>query len=427
MRAASRTSGSSAGCVAVPTDLGLAEVVVLGPAPPLRGGIAAHTARVIEHLLARGVTAQALSYRRLYPQMLFPGRTQRTDAAAPAWCHEVLDVLGPATWRDVRRQLQHSSCRVVLQWWHPVVAPALLWATSGIARERLVAVCHNVLPHDRVWGAELVARRVLGRCGRVVCHSDSEFEVLSRVVGARGPKLCQVPLPSLIPPGNRSAARPAELVALPAGARIFLAAGHQRAYKGTAGLLRAWQRSRRPPEARLVVVGESYLRGSALREVARLAAADPSIVIVDRYVEDAELVSFLASSEALLAAHLAASQSGVIPIARALGLACVVSDAGGLAEQAGLTGSDGRGEVARDGSGGDGDVRSANREANGEEVDPRGEVVSAGDEGRLAQALERRFSAFTRTPEQRGVLGPNDSYVENWAAVVEAMGIRGRP
>lgn len=318
-------------------------VVVVGPAPPLRGGISAHTARLVEALRLGGRDARAFSYRRLYPSAGFPGRTQRVAAAASDWNEEILDVLVPSSWTELRRRLAWTGdAAVVLQWWHPVVAPALLAATRDIDRHRLVAVCHNVRPHEALPGATLAARALLGRCGRVVCHSNAQAREVKKLLGGGSTDIVSVGLPPLVPIatllgarlGRPAAAGPHELEGLPEGARLVVAAGHARNYKALDVLVSAWSSAPRPPEARLLLVGESYLRGRARRRLQLQAAADPSIVIVDRYVEDAELVSILARAEVVVAAYRRASQSGVLPIAKALGVTTVVSDAGGLAEQA---------------------------------------------------------------------------------------------
>ena len=381
--------------------LAASQVVVVGPAPPLRGGIAAHSAGLVEYLRAQGVVASVASYRRLYPSLGFPGRSQRSAAPHPPWSDEILDVLGPRSWARLRRHLEASQATVVLQWWHPVVAPALLGATRGLARERLVAVCHNALPHERLPGAAVAARRALGRCGRVLCHSAAEAAVVERLLGARAGEIVQTPLPCLVATADLGRATcPAEVAAMGGDARFVVAAGHLRAYKGTAVLLRAWARARRPAAARLLLVGESYLRGRGRREVAALVGNDPSIVLVDRYVEDAELVSFVAFAEALVAPYLSASQSGMIAIARALGVPCIVSDAGGLAEQAAA------GAPAGD-----------------------CQVVKAGDVGALAAALEGRFALAPRRPHALAIerRGDGQRILDDWQRVAEAMGIGRRP
>jgi D-inositol-3-phosphate glycosyltransferase len=366
-----------------------ADVVVVGPMPPLRGGIAQHGERLGEAVLAAGLRAAAVSFRRLYPSAFFPGRTQRTESSSPAWSREILDVLGPASWLKTARLLEASHATVVLEWWHPVTAAAFAVATRRVPRERLVAVCHNAIPHEPVPAAASAARLVLSRCGRVVCHSRAEADRLAGLLGAGATQVTPVPLPCLVSETDL-AARPRlpELAGLAASSRLVVAAGHVRPYKDIALLVRAWRRAKRPAEARLVVVGESYLSRSGAREVQAAAGSDGSILFVNRYVEDAELVQFLRSAEVVVAVHRRASQSGLLPLARELGAACLVSDAGGLAEQAG-----------RDGG--------------------RSEVVPAGDEHALAAALERRLAAPPAARRQGS--GSPESRAAGWRRVLDAI------
>jgi len=320
----------------------------------------------------------------------------------------------------------------VMQWWHPVVAPALLAATAGLEAGRLVAVCHNALPHEWTPAAAAAARAVLGRCSRVVCHSRSQEAVVRGLLERASREIVVVPLPCLLPPsawtgasafpfepaapelaglerveterpdrGARPDAGGLRNVAAPGDARdtvdvrAFVAAGHQRLYKGGACLLRAWLMAKRPAGARLIVVGESYLRGRARREFKDLAVRDPSIYVVDRYVGDEELVQCLRSAEALVVAHRTASQSGLVPIARLLGLPCIVSDAGGLAEQTG----------------------------------PDDTVVEAGDVAALAAAIEARLAVSPSQvrPTPGDEAARHRSFADDWRRVVEAIRMPARP
>jgi D-inositol-3-phosphate glycosyltransferase len=366
-----------------------ADVIVVGPMPPLRGGIAQHGQRLGEAALAAGFRAAAVSFRRLYPAALFPGRSQRTASSSPAWSREILDVIGPASWLEAARLLEASHATVILEWWHPVAAAAFAIATRRVPRERLVAVCHNAIPHEPVPAAAAAARFVLSRCGRVVCHSQAEAGRLAGLLRFGATEITSVPLPCLVSEAEL-AARPAlpELAGLAAGSRLFVAAGHVRPYKDVALLVRAWRRAKRPAGAHLVVVGESYLSRAGAREVHSAAGSDDSILFVNRYVEDAELAQFLRSAEVVVAAHRHASQSGLVPLAREVGAACLVSDAGGLAEQA-----------TTDGGG--------------------SEVVPAGDEGALAAALERRLAA--PPPARSEGSGSPETRAAAWRRLLDAI------
>jgi glycosyltransferase involved in cell wall biosynthesis len=365
-----------------------ADLVLVGPVPPLRGGIAQHTLRLGEAAHAAGLRVAAVSFARLYPAVFFPGRNQRTAAPPAEWSREILDVLSPPTWLAVARLLETSRAKVVLQWWHPVVAPAWAAATRRLPRERLAAVCHNTVPHEPVPGAAAAARFVLSRCSRVVCHSAAEARRAGALLGS-GARVAEAALPCLLSEADLAGGRPPpELAGLPADTRFVVAAGHVRPYKDVALLLRAWRRARRPAGARLVVAGESYLAAAGQAGMLAAAEQDASISIVNRYLEDTELMFLLRSAELVVAAHRAASQSGVVAVARALGTPCLVSDAGGLAEQ-----------VAADGA--------------------AAEVVPAGDEDALREALERRLAG---TPPERVVTADARRVRDaRWPLVLDAV------
>lgn len=375
-------------------DVARADAIVVGPAPPLRGGIAAHTARLVEAMRADGMRVAVLSYRRLYPALLFPGRSQRTGASPFEGSAELVDVLSPRTWARARELLGASRATVVLQWWHPVVAPALLAATRGLDRRRVVAVVHNLLPHEGLPGARAAARLVLARAGRVVCHGRGEAGAVRAELGEAA-DVRTVALPCLLPPRlvvGAAGGIDAPDAAREPGARWAVAGGHVRSYKAIDVLLEAWLAARLPPGARLAVVGESYLGGRERRRVLDLVRSSPSIVLVDRYVDDAELVSWLRVADVLVAAHRRATQSGTVPVAAAMGVPCIVSDAGELAAQAGAGAS----------------------------------VVRAGSIEDLARALERAFAANPRPWSHPG----DDAatrIADGWRRVIEAIVARRRP
>jgi glycosyltransferase involved in cell wall biosynthesis len=358
-------------------------VCIVGPAPPLRGGIACHTAGLAAALESRGHRVRVISYARLYPRLLFPGRSQVDGSAALGEAR--IDTLSPRSWIDVRRELAAESADlIVAQWWHPVAGPALL-TCLGRERARTVVVCHNVRPHERTVAAAFVARRVLEKARAVVCHSAA----IGREVAGLAPRLAreQAPMPLLVeppavsgPPAERASERPSAL---------FL--GLIRSYKGLDVLLRAWGEALLPEGATLTIAGESYLGRGRLE---RAIAATPNagrIRLIDRYVSDEERWRLLLAAHALVLPYRTASQSGVLPLALAAGVRVIASDAGGLAEP--LRGN------------------------------PRHRVVGAGRIAELRSALEEVLwdsAAAGDAPQQRPLLD-RGTVDRSWGPVVSSL------
>ena len=61
----------------------LKKIVLLTPAHPLRGGIAASSERLALELNHLGYEVVVVSFRLQYPNFLFPGATQFTDDPPP--------------------------------------------------------------------------------------------------------------------------------------------------------------------------------------------------------------------------------------------------------------------------------------------------------------------------------------------------------
>ncbi len=51
-------------------------ISIIGPAYPLRGGIAHHVFWLRRELTARAHTVQVVSFRKLYPRIFFPGTSE---------------------------------------------------------------------------------------------------------------------------------------------------------------------------------------------------------------------------------------------------------------------------------------------------------------------------------------------------------------
>src|SRR5260370_26132719 len=97
-------------------------ITVIGPAYPLRGGIAHDVYCLKQELTRRGHSVQVISFRKLYPNIFFPGKTELdvSSATLDAGAEPVLNPLGPITWaRAFKRVKSFGPDGVVFQWWQP--------------------------------------------------------------------------------------------------------------------------------------------------------------------------------------------------------------------------------------------------------------------------------------------------------------------
>ncbi len=297
-------------------------VAVIGPFPPIKGGIAQHTACVADALEDAGCSVQRHGWANQYPRFLY-GRDEADRSAAPDPAVKTnLRWYSPLSWVRAGRQARRSKL-VLFPWVTPVHAlPQLLWLWLCRGSRRVMHV-HNVTPHESFPLATTWARLVLARADLLVCHAQAIADELDAIgvrttvkVTPHAPNLAVVPGPPPVTPPTRL---------------LFL--GTIRAYKGlpvavgAADLLCRTGRC----DVTITIAGEAWERGELPneRDVEDLMVP---IEIRSRYIPDAELVELLQSHHIVVAPYRTATQSGVIPLAFAAGRPVVATRVGGLTE-----------------------------------------------------------------------------------------------
>lgn len=224
----------------------------------------------------------------------------------------------PGLGAALRGFAQEQGAEVVLSAmthpWTGFVAPGL--ARAGLV---YVPVIHDAAPHpgDKTFLFNWSLGRELAAARAAVVLSDATAESVAR--HSPGLKLIRLPIGAHLPHG----------VAVSVARFDFLFFGRIRAYKGLDLLRDAWPLLRAVnPDATLRVLGEGDVEACA-------PGLDglPGVTVERRWVPDAEMAAEIASARALVLPYREASQSGVVPIALALGLPVVATAVGGLTEQ----------------------------------------------------------------------------------------------
>ncbi|MEJ2589150.1 MAG: glycosyl transferase family 1, partial [Deltaproteobacteria bacterium] len=111
-------------------------IALIGPTYPFRGGISHYTTLLFRHLKKRHDTL-FISFRRQYPKILFPGRSDidpsrerlREPGSLP-----LIDSINPFTWLNAAfRIIRYRADLVILPWWVSFWAPQF-WTISSVAR-----------------------------------------------------------------------------------------------------------------------------------------------------------------------------------------------------------------------------------------------------------------------------------------------------
>lgn len=302
-------------------------ISIIGPAYPLRGGIAHHVYWLHKELTARNHKVQIVSFRKLYPSLFFPGKTEidssslKLDPAAVP----ILTPLNPITWRRAFKLIKSFSPDVIVfQWWQPFFAPlvGVLARSLRNAGMQCVIECHNVFPHERTPLDAPLLRFALSAADHLITHSTNDREVLAALIPGKNVKVSPLPVPEAF---STSSERQR-------GGRTLLFFGKVRKYKGLEVLLKAMPSVLKRIECELLIVGEFYDSIARYEQLIRELGIQNNVRIDNRYVTNEEIPAIFDRADVLVLPYVSASQSAVARIALASGLPIIATRAGGLGE-----------------------------------------------------------------------------------------------
>jgi glycosyltransferase involved in cell wall biosynthesis len=318
------------------------QITVIGPTYPFRGGIAHYTTLLVRALRSAGHRVDFLSFRRQYPQLLFPGRTDRDPSRTVLQepCCYLIDPLNPLTWRAAAARIrQQRPDLVVLQWWVPYWAPFLATLMRSIRRAGgppVVVMVHNLVPHD---GGSLLDRRLtrLALRGAAALCVHSSTDAAAAAAQFPDQPIVQLRMPAFLPLLAEPAATDCSMASqygLPAEQQRIelLLFGFIRPYKGLAVLIEALAGCVQRERLHLRIAGEIWHDRSRIERLIRRHRLSGQVTLLNRYIPNEELPALFAGADALVLPYLSASQSAVVPLALAAGKPVVTTTVGGLPE-----------------------------------------------------------------------------------------------
>ncbi len=305
-------------------------LALIGPFPPYRGGIAQFTKLLSDAFESAGDSVERITYKRLYPSFLFPGKSQ-VDCDSPFSDDPtpLIDSLLPVRWASTRKYLRSLDLDgILVQWWHPFFAPAL---RGSLPPEiSCAAICHNVLPHESFPLARSLLRGFLKRMKLIVTHSRSDGEAALGVLGELNILKLYLPLYEQYTNGGKSRDFVRNELGYGSEDNVILFFGLVRPYKGLMDLLHAAKEL--PRTVKLLVVGECYSDRDALTREMSGTELQERVKWIDRFVPDSEVAGYFRASDVVALPYRHATQSAVAQIALAFRKPLVLTRTGGLSE-----------------------------------------------------------------------------------------------
>lgn len=316
------------------------KIVLISPAHPLRGGIAASSERLASELQNMGHQVVVYSFALQYPSLLFPGKTQYSDAPAPVGLSikTRLNSINPLNWIKVSREIAlEYPDRIIVRFWLPFMAPCLgstvrlarWWARSNL---RITALVDNIIPHEKRLGDKLLARFFVRSCNDFVVMSHAvEDEIRAFLpIGAPVQKVRFAPHPVYdiygAPIPKEEARRQLNL---PIDIPLVLFFGFIRPYKGLDLLLEALAHT---PYLHALVAGECYSDWQPYQRLIEKHQLQSRVHLHTYFIKDKNVALYFSAADLIAQPYKSATQSGISQIAYHFEKPMLVTDVGGLPE-----------------------------------------------------------------------------------------------
>jgi len=312
------------------------KIVIISPAHPFRGGIAASSERLAIEFINLGHEVEIHTFTKQYPSLLFPGKTQYSSSEAPQnlKIKRTIHAFNPFNWFRSGRILRNTDADIIVtRYWLPFMAPALGMVNwIGKKNRKTIGLVDNIIPHEKHFYDPILSNFFVRQMDGFIVMSKSVKEELRQFTKTKPIEYFPHPIYDIYgdKPSREEAIAKLKLDPM---LNYLLFFGFIRDYKGLDLLLEAINDNKiREKKLKLIVAGEFYgNREKYIKQIADLDLED-SVILRSDFIPDDEVKYYFSASDLLVQPYKTATQSGIAQIAYHFELPMVVTNVGGLPE-----------------------------------------------------------------------------------------------
>ncbi|MFC4232641.1 glycosyltransferase [Parasediminibacterium paludis] len=317
----------------------MSKVIIIGPAHPLRGGLASFNERLARQFQYQGYDTTIYTFSLQYPDFLFPGTTQYSSEPAPTDINIKVCIhsMNPFNWLKIGRELKQLQPNIiVVRYWLPVMGPCLgtiLRLVKGNRFTKVICIADNVIPHEKRPGDTIFTRYFFKPIDAFITMSEKVLKDLSTFTSKPAQQIVHPLYDNFGEAIDKKVAR--QHLGLPIDAPIILFFGFIRHYKGLDILLHAMailsQRSTvNSQQIKLLVAGEFYEDRKPYDDLIAELGIKEQLLLRTDFINDSEVRFYLSAADFVIQPYRNATQSGVTPLAYHFEKPMLVTNVGGL-------------------------------------------------------------------------------------------------
>lgn len=314
------------------------KITIVGPAFPLRGGIANFNESLCREFVKAGHSAQIYSFSLQYPSFLFPGTTQYDTGNSPLdiSIKTCINSINPINWvLSALKIKKEKPDLVIVRFWIPFMGPCLGTIMRIIKFKtniKVIAITDNVVPHEKRIGDHIFTRYFVNACQGFVAMSKAVLNDLDTFTSNQNKAF--IPHPIYDTFGEKvSKTEALQKLKLDSKKHYILFFGFIRQYKGLDLLLKAMADEQiKKLNVQLIVAGEFYESPEPYLQLIQESDLENYLILNTHYIHSDLVKYYFCASDLIVQPYHSATQSGVTQIAYHFERPMLVTNVGGLAE-----------------------------------------------------------------------------------------------
>ena len=309
------------------------KIVLIGPFPPLRGGIS-----MFNHSLAKELEKSnqvyRISFSKQYPNLFFPGKTQFFDLNEQSSMN-LINSINPLSWTSTANYINNiKPDLVIFQYWMPFFAPAFSSIAKKIKKTidaKIIVNCNNIIPHESGLFDKFLSLKFFKYCDYFIIMSHSVKNDLLSILPSANYIELKHPLYDTF--GSSITKEEARKSLSLKSKKVILNFGLIRDYKGLDLLIESTKNLKNKlDDFKIVVAGECYNGEQQYYDLARKLEVLDCFDFNFEFIGNDDIPKYFCAADVVVLPYKSATQSGIIPIAYHYNTPVITTNVGGLAE-----------------------------------------------------------------------------------------------
>jgi glycosyltransferase involved in cell wall biosynthesis len=311
------------------------KIIILSSAYPLRGGIA-HFVGLLYGELAKNHDVKVITFKRQYPSMFFPGKSQHEteDTVEQIPAEIMVDSVNPFNWIKIGRKIiKEKPDLLIFKYWMPFFAPCFGTISKIVKKNhitKILTICDNVIPHEKKPGDIILTKYFFSSVDFFVLLSEKVQNDLLKLKPHAQNRILPHPVYSNFGlPVNKAESK--EYLNI-ADEKLILFFGFIRDYKGLDVLLKAMACLKNKFEVKLIIAGEFYSNEEKYMKIISELGIKENLLLFTDFIPTSEVKYYFSAADCIILPYKDATQSGIVQIAMNFRKPVIAANVGGLGE-----------------------------------------------------------------------------------------------